>query len=168
MIKTIEIFNGLKINVSSDGEVYTLEHHNIRSNGRIDNRKGRKLKQKTDRYGYKVVTFSYRGIRKSYTVHRLVAMAYIENPMNKETVNHINGIKTDNRINNLEWATQSEQKRHSINHHLCDKNMNALHDYDEKISIPIIYKGKKYKSINEARKKNHIGINKVKKLGVVA
>ena len=46
-------------------------------------------------------------------VHRVIAQTFIPNPENKKCVNHINGIKTDNRIQNLEWATYSENELHS-------------------------------------------------------
>lgn len=71
-------------------------------------RKGRLLKPKIDRYGYEVVTLTVQGKSRCFTVHRLVALAFIPNPCKKPTVNHKNEVKTDNRVENLEWATQRE------------------------------------------------------------
>lgn len=112
--------------VYENGLIKTLDHTEARANGRKDNRKGKFLKPKTDRYGYQVITLSKNGYRKSFSIHRLVAIAFLPNPYNKPTVNHIDGNKKNNNVKNLEWATQKEQKDHAIKNHLCDKNILAL------------------------------------------
>ena len=66
----------------------------------------RMLKQANDGRGYKNVTVYSNSMKKIYKVHRLVAEAYISNPLNLPVVNHINGVKNDNRVENLEWTTQ--------------------------------------------------------------
>ena len=63
--------------------------------------------------GYFKVELAHNGKRSNYALHRLIALAFITNPENKRTVNHKNGIKTDNRLDNLEWCTDSEQQKHA-------------------------------------------------------
>lgn len=64
--------------------------------------------------GYMHLDLCSNGKVKKFLVHRLVAITLIPNPDNKPQVNHINGIKTDNRPQNLEWCTPSENQKHSI------------------------------------------------------
>lgn len=99
--------------VSNTGEVRSLDRKIVYSNGKIYFTKGRLLKQKLNRGGYFCVHL--RGNKESHpVVHRLVAISFIGNPKNKPTVNHKDGIKTNNNVNNLEWNTHSEQIKHAI------------------------------------------------------
>ena len=67
----------------------------------------------TNKKPYYKVVLSKNGNKTSFCIHRLVAEAFISNPENKKTVNHINGIKSDNSVSNLEWNTHSENVLHS-------------------------------------------------------
>ncbi len=70
--------------------------------------------KKTDR-GYFSVSICKDGRRETLLIHRLIAQAFIPNPENKPEVNHINGIKGDFSIKNLEWCTKKENIQHAVN-----------------------------------------------------
>jgi hypothetical protein len=98
------------------------EKYCIDSVGNIFNIKtNRRLKPSIDEKGYLRVKLCKGSIQKTFKVHRLVALNYIDNPDNKPQVNHINGIKTDNRVPNLEWVTNQENTIHAIKSGLRDE-----------------------------------------------
>lgn len=72
------------------------------------------LKPSLKTNGYLIVSLSKNNTRKSFDVHRLVAQVFIPNTENKSQVNHKNGIKTDNRVENLEWITPLENMSHAV------------------------------------------------------
>lgn len=88
----------------------------------INNKTGRLLKPAIHNLGYLRIAMN----KKSFLVHRLVAKAFILNPENLPIVNHKDGIKTNNNVENLEWCTHSENNMHSINTGLRQVNNNFL------------------------------------------
>lgn len=74
---------------------------------------GKVLSQRSGTGGYLSVCLCKDNHKKSFVVHRLVARAFVTNPENKPEVNHKNGVRTDNRAENLEWVTRSENERHA-------------------------------------------------------
>jgi hypothetical protein len=66
-----------------------------------------------DTWKYYRIGLSKNSVRTTIKVHREVAKAFIPNPENKKEVNHLNGLKTDNRVENLEWSTSLENMRHA-------------------------------------------------------
>lgn len=71
------------------------------------------MKTSPNSKGYHQISLSINKKQKSYRVHRLVALTFLENPDNKPQVNHKDGIKSNNLLDNLEWATALENNVHA-------------------------------------------------------
>lgn len=90
-------------------------NYEITIKGEVFNNKGVKLKPQILPSGYIGLNLVSNGKRSKFLLHRLIAEKYIPNPENKPCVNHINGIKSDNRVENLEWVTYKENCEHRNN-----------------------------------------------------
>ena len=112
--------------VSNFGAVKSLEKMWV-TNKALRKKPETIMKQAKDGSGYYRVWFSKNGLKEHVGVHRLVAMNFLENPLNKSDVNHINGIKTDNRLENLEWTTRSENVSHAYKNDLIDVAKGSRH-----------------------------------------
>lgn len=87
--------------VSNYGDVYSV-------------RSRRNIRPNHDKYGYLYYVLCVNGERETVKAHRLVALAFLDNPLNKPAVDHINGIKTDNRVCNLRWVTNKENTNNPV------------------------------------------------------
>jgi hypothetical protein len=85
----------------------------VNDEGKVFNSKGKEITTCMNNCGYLTVRLWKNNHSRVFTIHRLVALALIPNPDNKEMVNHIDGNKKNNRVSNLEWVTRSENTLHS-------------------------------------------------------
>ena len=94
--------------------------YSVSNFGRVRNNKTNKILSPRNLQGYQRVAFYVDGKQTDFRIHRLVAKAFILSPENKPQVNHINGNKSDNHVNNLEWCTNGENVRHALRTGLID------------------------------------------------
>ncbi len=142
--KDIKGYEGLYM-VSSLGKVKSLDHYvdvciYKKAYGKALH-KGIDCRLWTDKDGYLIVNLSKDGVSRHKRVHRLVAEAFIPHVTGKVIVNHKNGIKSDNRVANLEWATTFENAFHAnrilkVRH----KKGIAVRQYDLNGNFIAIYK----------------------------
>ena len=93
-------------------QIEGYENYLIFEDGKVINiNTGIEKKHKIDKGGYYCIVLCKDGKQKHFSIHRLIALAYIPNPDNKLFVDHINRNRLDNRIENLRWATKSENQR---------------------------------------------------------
>jgi hypothetical protein len=100
--------------VSNMGRVKSCARSYTRVDGATITLKEKLFQQCKNVWGYPMCNLWKNKIKKNIPVHRIVATTFIPNLENKRTVNHKNGIRDDNRLDNLEWATYSEQHIHAF------------------------------------------------------
>lgn len=102
------------------------------------------LGTKINRLGYKEVALSKDGKTKTVLLHRLIAQHFIDNPHNYPCVNHKNGVKTDNRLENLEWCTRSYNTKHAYENNLgnfrnfANAGIRAMNEEQQYILVTLI------------------------------
>ncbi len=100
--------------ISNFGDVLSLDRVVARPNrGDSVTKKGQSIKGQVTARGYTRVQLTKDGVSKNYMVHRLVAITFLENPESKPEVNHLDGVKNNNHISNLVWATSSDNQKHA-------------------------------------------------------
>ena len=112
--KDVTGYEGL-YQVSSLGKIKSLDRSVVNDAGMTMNLKGKILSAKVCGYRYAQVGLQKNGSRKVYSVHRLVAQAFIPNPYNYDCVNHKDHNIENNCVDNLEWCTQEYNNQHRKN-----------------------------------------------------
>lgn len=115
--------------------------YEVSNMGKVKNaNNGNTVKPWRQKSGYLNADLHLNGVKKSYRVHRLVAEAFIPNPDGKTEVNHIDGNKENNAVDNLEWATHKENMGHAFDNGLCQISDSHLQELKEKLSDPEVRK----------------------------
>lgn len=116
--KDIDGYEGI-YQISSFGRVKSLARMRTGRGGCLSPLRERIMSLKTNKHGYLCIGLHQQG-KKFFSIHQLVARAFIQNPDAKGTVNHIDCNKKNNNVNNLEWSTHKEQMQHAVANNLLE------------------------------------------------
>ena len=116
--KDIDGYEGFYM-VSNLGNIKSIDRIIQRKTSKM-NIKGRQMSQYIGNRGYPMINLCINGRCKRHLVHRIVATAFITNSLDKKYVNHIDGNKKNNNVNNLEWSTPTENSIHAHKHGLAN------------------------------------------------
>lgn len=137
--------------ISNLGNLRSVDRKTIGKNGVIKHFKGKDKATKKNNRGYIMANIYLDGEEKTVLIHRLVALAFIENPHNFPEVKHLDGNKNNNCVNNLEWVSSKENQNHArvnglSNQHGQNSVNSKLKDY-EAIQIREMWDTGKYKKV---------------------
>ncbi len=154
-MKDIKGYKGLYA-ISEDGKVWSYPKHKNSTGGGASHN-GIFLKIQPPSIAgreYNSIVLRKNGITKQFCQHRLIAETFISNPLNLKEVNHINGIKTDNRIENLEWVSPLQNVKKAWETGLCTPRIGVLNGRavlkeSDILKIRELGESKNYKEIGE-------------------
>jgi hypothetical protein len=119
-----------KYEITSDGRIFSLDYRRTREI--------KEMKPQINKCGYKIIILMNNGKYKHFRLHRLVSETFIPNKKNKPFINHKDGDKLNNNVNNLEWCSKSENEQHAFrtglkNHRGEKHNQSKLTEKDVKL-----------------------------------
>lgn len=110
------------------------------------NKSNRELKCRDDKNGYYRFNIIFKGNHTTLMMHQVICKAFKENPDNKPQINHVDGNKKNNHIDNLEWCTCKENIRHAYDSGLCDKTKYGNHHLSKLKPEDVLYIKRELKS----------------------
>lgn len=158
--KDVPDYDGL-YQVSSSGYIKSLGRM-VRNGGAGRMVRERILKPGIDSYGYPIVSLYKDGKKKTFTIHRIVALCFIQNPFNLPEVNHKDGNKQNNSVINLEWCTTGDNIRHATRTGLNIPKRGSDSHMSKKVMD--IETGKIYGSVKELSSMVNIGYSSLKNM----
>lgn len=148
MYKAIKGYEGI-YEVNELGQVRSIDRKVKSKDRKVINYKGKELKLQIDKDGYAIIRLHKNGVAKTYSVHRLVAEVFLQNPDSLPQIHHINHDRKDNRAHNLAWVTRSEQMdehlraakgtRLRVVGHGIDKTFISAHEVERELGIDNTY-----------------------------
>lgn len=164
--KDIKDFEGL-YQVSNLGNVRSLDRDVVTKNGKVRHYKGQIMSgriKKGEYQGYILYDLFKNNKRVTMRAHKLVAEAFIPNPNNHTEINHKDGNKQNNHVDNLEWCSRGENIKHAYDNKLRTPVMKGCEERNKRVSIRVALCDSEFNTIQEfdsiGALASHIGLNR--------